>query len=84
MFNISNYLNKITKKIHSEEDYSRNILSVVNMVTGLNIGLNNVEIKNYILYINTNFSAKNKIFINKSKIISEINQLSSEKIVDIR
>lgn len=84
MFNISNYLNKITKKIHSEEDCNRNILSVVNMVTGLNIGLNNVEIKNYILYINTNFSAKNKIFINKSKIISEINQLSSEKIVDIR
>jgi hypothetical protein len=43
-----------------------------------------IDIKNNILYVETNPAIKNKIAIYKQSILEEVNKISSEKIVDVR
>ena len=85
MFNINKYLERFSKNISSTEIQKKQISEIVEKHTHINILLEDVEIKNYILYIKSSPGVKNKIFIYKEKILEEISSLiSSIKIIDIR
>ena len=83
MFNISNFLRKISDNIDSKEVDKERISEIIKKETGLDIKPESFEVKNYILYIQINPSYKNKIFINKSKILEEIAGIPI-KIIDIK
>lgn len=84
MFNISSLLEKISKQINSGEIDRDQIISIIEKHTGQKIENNNVEIKDYIIYIKSSPSLKNRIFINKNKILEEIGGFSKTKIIDIK
>ena len=83
MFNISSFLNKLSKDINLAELNKKQILEIINKQTELNLPEKSVEIKNNVIYLKTFPAARNKIFIEKNKIIDQISKLSI-KIVDIR
>ena len=82
MFNISNFLEKFSKNIQSNENDKRQILEIIKKQTGIELSNQSMEIKNYILYVNTSPAIKNKIFIYKKQILGEINN-QSIKMIDI-
>lgn len=84
MKNISNYLSKFFKKVDGDEEYSRKIIEILKDKLNVKAELNDIEIKNGVLYTNFSPAVKNKIFICKEEILFEINSLSAQKIVDIR
>jgi len=85
MFNIKDYLEKFSKSIHSSEDQKRQIIEIIKKHTQIDISPDNIEIKNYTVYLKTSPGVSNKIFINKEKILGEISSSApSLKIVDIR
>lgn len=84
MLNISKYLEKFKKNIDKGEYLNDNVVSIIKNHTNIEIDKNNIDIKSNIIYINTSPSCKNKIFIFKESILSEINTISSIKFVDIR
>ena len=85
MFNIKNYLEKFSKSIHFSEDQKRQIIEIIKQHTQISVSPNDIEIKNYTIYLKTSPGVSNKIFINKEKILGEISSSApSLKIVDIR
>ncbi len=84
MYNISHLLEKFSKKITSDEDIKKTIIEIIKKNTGLDIPIKVLEIKNYIIYVQTSSAFKNKIFISKKAILDDIEKLSSIKIVDVR
>ncbi len=82
MFNISNFLEKIKGNLNSTELQKRRILEIIENNTGIKIIPENLEIKNYIIYVNISPAIKNKIFIEKNKILGEISKITT--ITDIR
>ncbi len=83
MFNIEQYLKRFSKNLYSIEDNKLKILEIVRNYTKLNIDISDLEVKNYIVFIKTSAVGKNQLFLNKAKIISEINSLNI-KIIDIK
>lgn len=85
MFNINKYLEKLSKNISSTENQKKRILEIIEKDTNLNFNIEDIEIKNYIIYIKTSLAIKNKIFIYKNKIIEDVTSvLPNIKIVDIK
>ena len=83
MFNIEQYLKRFSKNLKSLEGDKIKILEVVKKHTKIEINISNLEIKNYVVFIKTNAVGKNQIFLNKNKILEEINS-DNIKIVDIK
>jgi len=84
MFNISSYLEKISKNIHSVELNNKQIVDILEKNTGIKIDDNNIEIKDYTIFIKVSPMVKNKIFIFKERILDEINNSTKTKITNIR
>ena len=84
MFNISSFLEKFSKNIQSTELNNEQIIQIIEKNTQIKINPNEMEIKNYIIWLKSSPGVKNKIFINKAKILEEINFSLSIKIVDIK
>ncbi len=84
MFSIDKFLDKFSKTILSSENTKTVIIEIINKHTGIVISKEDFEIKNYIVVINSSPGVKNKIFINKEKIITDILKETSEKIVDLK
>jgi hypothetical protein len=84
MFNISNYLQKLTKNLNSAEDQKKLIISIIKNKTQLLFVEDEIEIKNNVLLIKSSPGQKNKIFIYKNNIIEELKNSLNLIITDIR
>lgn len=85
MFNIGQYISKLNNKRLNHITKINNISVVINKISGLNVGVNDIKIRNGVLYIDKlNSVGRNEIFIKKSLLIKEINNISGESISDIR
>jgi hypothetical protein len=85
MLNIDNFLNKFYKNIKKTDFYKEQILVILEKHTKTKLSFSDIEIKNYIVFLKTSPGVLNKIFINKEKILAEINSISSELgVFDIR
>lgn len=82
--NISKYLEKFFNKIEGDEGFYKNITEVLKNKVGIDVGTDDFEVKNNVLYTNFSPGVKNKIFMFKEEIIGEINSASKIKLTDIR
>ncbi len=84
MFNIEKYLEKFTKKIDSNDRYTKEIKQEIKRITGIEIVLSDIELKEFVVYIKCSPGVKNRIFINKNKILENFSKNIDTKIIDIR
>ncbi len=84
MFNISNFLGKFSKEINDSESKKSQVSEIIKNITGVEIKTGDIEIKDYIVFIKSNPSVLNKIFINKNKILESILSSTSIKVADIK
>ncbi len=85
MFNIGQYIAKLNNKRLNHLTKLNDICLSINNVTGLNIKVSDINIKNGILYISgLNSAEKSHIYIKKSLILKEISSVCADNIVDIR
>jgi hypothetical protein len=84
MFNISGFLEKFSKNISSQESQIKIICDVVQKQTGIILNQKNIKIQNNILFLQISPIQKNKIFIQKQKILEEMEKISQLKIIDVR
>ncbi len=84
MFNISKYLENFKKNISFNDDLNIFIIKNIKDFTGIVLNINNIEVKNNILYIKSSPAVKNKIFIYKEDIIKNINSIYNKIILDIK
>ena len=83
MFNISSFLEKLSKNINSQELNSKMICDVIYNKTNIFIPKESIKTQNAILYLDINPAMKNKIFIHKQSILEEMAH-TTPKIIDIR
>ena len=84
MFNISSFLEKFSKNIQNTELHKEKILEIIEKQTQIKISPQDLEIKDYIIFIKSSPAIKNKIFIFKNKILEEISVSVPVKIIDIK
>ncbi|KND47979.1 MAG: hypothetical protein AB201_00030 [Parcubacteria bacterium C7867-006] len=84
MFNIEQYLKRFSKGIESIKVNKENIVLIINKYTNLNINSSDIEIKDYKIIVNTSAVGKSQLFLNKNKILQEINSSIKTKVVDIK
>ncbi len=84
MFNIEKYLEKFSKNVRFSEMDKNKIIEIIKNHTGLVFSPESIEIKDYIVKIQASPAVKNKIFIYKEVILSNITSSITNKIVDIR
>lgn len=85
MFNINSFLDKFYKNIKSTEIDNIKILEILEKHTKIKFFLNDIEIKNYVLYIKSTPASLNKVFIFKRKILEDISFfIPNQKIIDIK
>ena len=84
MFNINDYLKKFSKDFKDAERHKLEILEIIEKNTQIKISSEELEIKDYVIYIKSSPAVKNKLFIYKSKILEDISTSISVRIVDIR
>ncbi|HBD24721.1 MAG: hypothetical protein A2566_03280 [Candidatus Zambryskibacteria bacterium RIFOXYD1_FULL_40_13] len=84
MLNIKEYLEKFSKGLRSEETDKEKIIETIDRLTQIKITKNQIETKNYVLFIKTTPLVSNKIFIHKEEILKGLSLSLSQKIVDIR
>lgn len=82
MFNISLFLNKFSKNIKDNSYLKGLIIEVIKNKTKIILSEGDLEIKNGTVFFIGTPGIKNKIFINKEKILLEINK--NHKIIDIK
>ena len=71
MFNISTFLDKIEKSVHSSKNDVENVKSIIYKHTNINIPVEQIEIKNSTAIITASTEVKNKIFIYKKNILDD-------------
>ncbi len=84
MFNISSFLGKFSKNIYSLGANKKYISEVIEKHLEFKISPEDVEVRNYTVFLEISPTLKNKIFISKNKILEEINSNLTPKIVDIK
>ena len=83
MFNIDKYLGKFKKNLNSNTTNTEIIIEIVKQITGIILKKEKIEIKDGVLYIKDSPLIKNKIFINKNKLIKSLSENIEQKIIDI-
>lgn len=83
MFNISSFLEKISKNLSSQELDVQKICDVIFDKTNVTCKPESIRIQNNILFLDVSPGVKNKIFMNKQAIL-EVLSNSTPKIIDIR
>jgi hypothetical protein len=84
MFNISSYLQKLTKNLSSSEFQIKQIVEILNTQTGLHVKESQIEIKNFVILFTGSMGEKNKLFLSKQQILEELNNDAKITITDIR
>lgn len=84
MFNIDRYLQKFSKNLNSLESDKKKIVDIINKNTNLKLEVSSIEIKNYVVIVETTRVGKSQLFINKNKILGEISGCVGTKISDIK
>ena len=84
--NIAKYLEKFFIISPPGKFYQKEIIKALNEILNINLSENDIEYRFGVIYIkNNNTSLKNEIFLNKEKILRQINQkLKFNKIKDLR
>ncbi len=84
--NISNYLEKFFTIAPPEKFYQNEAVKVLNNVLNIQLKPEEVDVRFGEVYVkNQNPSLKNEIFLNKTRILNQINQkLTRHKIKNIR
>ncbi|KKU76255.1 MAG: hypothetical protein UY03_C0041G0003 [Parcubacteria group bacterium GW2011_GWA2_47_64] len=84
--NIAKYLEKFFIISPPGKFYQKEIIKALNEILSINLSEDDAEYRFGIIYIkNNNQSLKNEIFLNKEKILRQINQkLKFNKIKDLR
>ena len=84
--NIAKYLEKFFVISPPGKFYQKEIIKALNEILNINLSEDGAEYRFGIIYIkNNNQSLKNEIFLNKEKILHQINQkLKNQKIKDLR
>lgn len=83
MFNLAKYLEKFSRNISENNINKKEIIDILFKNTNITFDIKEIDIKNNVIYINTTPIKKNKIFINKQKILEDFSSISV-KIIDIR
>ncbi len=83
MFNIDHYLKRFSKKINSIDFDKEKIVEVVNSFTKLNIKKEDIEVKDFKIYIKTSLVGKNQLFIYKNKLLEGIKSSTDNNFIDI-
>ena len=83
---VSKYLEKFFVISPPGKFYQKEIIKSLNEILNINLSEDGAEYRFGIIYIkNNNQSLKNEIFLNKEKILHQINQkLKNHKIKDLR
>ena len=83
---VSKYLEKFFVISPPGKFYQKEIIKALNEILNINLSEDDAEFRFGTIYIkNNNPSLKNEIFLNKEKILNQINQkLKNHKIKDIR
>ena len=85
MLNISNYLKKFSKNLFSSDEQKKKISEIIKTYTQVDVLPEEIEIKNYNIYLKKTPAVMNKVFIYKNKILEEVSsQIPDLKAVDIR
>jgi len=84
--NISGYLEKFFTRIPPGKFYQKEVIKALNEILNMELLENDVEYRFGIVYIRSSVQAlKNEIFLNKEKIIQQLNQKIKRDIIkDIR
>lgn len=83
MFNISSFLEKLSKNLSSQEQDLQKICDVIFDKTNVTCKSESIKIQNNILFLDVSPGVKNKIFMNKQAIL-EVFSNANLKIIDIR
>lgn len=83
MFNINKYLDKFNKNINSTNLFKEKVVKTIKDITNIDIDIKKIEYKNGLVYLNLTPAKKNKIFIQKDRIINEISKSTENKIIDL-
>jgi len=83
---VSKYLEKFFVISPPGKFYQKEVIKTLNEILNINLSEDDAEYRFGIMYIkNNNQSLKNEIFLNKEKILRQINQkLKNHKIKDLR
>ena len=84
MFNISSFLEKISKSVQSKEFYNEQIIDVIEKNTNIKLKSEDVELKDNIVLIKCSPAIKNRLFISRGKILEEISVFTPVRVIDIR
>ena len=84
MFNISSFLEKFSKNISDQESQVKIICDSIFKVSRIVLEDKDIKIQNNILYLIISPGQKNRIFMNKQKILDDLKNQLKTKIIDIR
>ena len=82
--NISNFLEKFSKNLQTANSQKEKIIDIIKKEIRVEIPKENIEIKNYTLYIKASPAILNVVFVNKTKILDEIRNSVPTKIIDVK
>lgn len=83
MFNISNYLEKISKIVVSDSKQKKDIQISIEEVLKINIKADSIFIKNNFVLLKVSPSIKNLIFIKKKSLLEKFSERGIKNILDI-
>ena len=83
MFNIEKYIQKFLENLESTDLHKKQILEIIEKQTQLKLSPDQIEVKNHIVYIQASPVVKNRLFIHKERVLNEILELTSLKILNI-
>ncbi|MFH1455310.1 MAG: hypothetical protein ABIF22_03260 [bacterium] len=83
MFDIAKYLEKFKIMSHSRDFLRNSVAEAIKEVCGIDIGLNKIEVKNYIARINERPIIKTEIFLKKIKILEILDKKTNGKVKEI-
>lgn len=83
MFNISSFLDKTKKTIDFSDDQKNQIIEIIEKKTLIKLGKEQVEIKNYKIFVKGSPGVLNKIFIYKEDLLKQINLETNKIFVSI-
>lgn len=79
MIEIKDLLGRWSDILFSEEAKKESIRNIISGIIGVNIKIEDVKIKDNIIYLNIKPIYKNEIFLKKDKIVSSLEKIFSKK-----
>lgn len=85
MLKINNYLEKFKNISVPSEGVRKDVSQAIKDEIGLELEVKNISIKNMVIYVKCDSSAKSEIFLRKNKILDRLKKAKkNEEILDIR